>query len=437
MTIIDIVNITAFGIALSFIVNGLYQSFKRFNRWKLFLILSLLESLAVYFHVEEYSMLPIVVIVALYIDREIDNFMHAFFISCTAMLMFAVNVIFSGSVLLLMIFSGMHTISYHLLMSVFVLLNGIMVSFFLSPKAEFSLKFSSILHKLFWFNNINPITRIIIVFIEMAIMGFLSIIFPLSLRKDFETAKSILYIGFSVLLFLLVSIFFILIALETKKIQLENEKLTQNILEKKYKNMMQLHHYYDKLYRCLAQSIKTGNLKQIEVFFNQYIVKEQIHNKLSEQRKELDYIHDLLIKCLLLDMIDSLERMNQNLAEFHITSVYEYFEIKNIQSITLFRILSIFIYNALEELEYQKNGYMNVRMEQSSEKTIIQIENTLCHPPLDIAKLYQEFYTTKQNHYGMGLFMAKSLISHYPNIEHLTYLNPENLFVQLLIIHEK
>lgn len=97
----------------------------------------------------------------------------------------------------------------------------------------------------------------------------------------------------------------------------------------------------------------------------------------------------------------------------------------------LCEIVGIFLDNAIEEA-FAADKEVNVDIVDGINFIEISVSNT-CSTPLDMNRLTMDGYTTKGAGRGMGLAIAKSIVSRYKNILHITTYE-DNIFTQTIEI---
>ena len=109
-------------------------------------------------------------------------------------------------------------------------------------------------------------------------------------------------------------------------------------------------------------------------------------------------------------------------------------ELENIPGVKISdfcEIIGIFMDNAIEEAVVT-DKVINVDMREGSNFIEMSISNT-CTKPLDMQKLATDSYSTKGEGRGMGLAIAKKIISKYKNVLHVTTYK-DNIFTQTIEI---
>lgn len=416
LNLISTVNVLSFSIAYDLIVNSFYQANTRFNKIATFLIAFFIGIISVLLEVQSFNMMPVVLLSAACINREINSYRQSLFIAATSIIILSFLVLICGSTLLLML-KGNHNIEYNLLMCLFLIATGICFHIFSAKRVQNKYKL------------IKPVILFHTVYVEITILVFLSIIMPMALlinNSSIFQFVSYIVLGF-IILFLLLSLFYN-IFINHKKTVLENEKLADKIILEKHREILEFHHYYGKLYETISSMVEHGDLTQLRSYFKKYFSPIS-----SDVKEKINQIESELIKGMLLGVITSLSKKQKELRNFEVFSVYGKWKTVGIEEMELFKILTIFIENAIEEIEGQENGYINIFLNQDTENTYIKIDNTVIRE-INVSEIYRNGYTSKIKHSGTGLYLAERIINKHPNIEHINYVK-FNLFTQYLIIH--
>lgn len=118
--------------------------------------------------------------------------------------------------------------------------------------------------------------------------------------------------------------------------------------------------------------------------------------------------------------------------DLSVTGVIE--NIPGIKISDLCEIIGIFLDNAIEEAS-ASDKEISIDIKEGGSFIEISVSNT-CSTPPDMQRLATDGYTTKGTDRGMGLAIAKSIISRYKNILHITTYE-DNIFTQTIEIAYK
>lgn len=90
------------------------------------------------------------------------------------------------------------------------------------------------------------------------------------------------------------------------------------------------------------------------------------------------------------------------------------------------RVLCILIDNAIDAAKQCENKKINICFSQENNKKIIKIENSLLNKKIDIGKIYEKGYTSKEdvdNKHGLGLWTVRKVLSKNKKLELFTTVN--------------
>ena len=107
-------------------------------------------------------------------------------------------------------------------------------------------------------------------------------------------------------------------------------------------------------------------------------------------------------------------------------------------SLNICDILSVFLDNAIEEIENKKDPeiYIEVFYDEKDEELTFEISNTIYNKEIDLNKLPEKGYTTKSNGHGYGLALVSEIISANSRLENKTIIK-NNIFTQRLTLKLK
>lgn len=111
-------------------------------------------------------------------------------------------------------------------------------------------------------------------------------------------------------------------------------------------------------------------------------------------------------------------------------------EIKSVpmKILDLCEVLGIYIDNAIEAVKDLAEKHVKIKFLDDEEYITISVENNFDIKP-DMAKIYQNGYSTKGKNRGHGLTIARNILSRYKNVLYNTYVTDE-LFKQEIIIRK-
>jgi len=215
--------------------------------------------------------------------------------------------------------------------------------------------------------------------------------------------------------------------------QLENLSQYTAQLDADQKEMHKFKHDYRNILNSLNEiAIEDDNtdlkksLNELEGYSSKYF-----SNISMDDFKDLEYVSNTYIKSLLLGKFKIMKANNIDC----------YFECKsdianvNINIFDLIRIMGVSIDNAIESVKNQKEGKIKIILINSNDQLDIMIKNTITKN-IQINKIDNYGFTTKNNHSGLGLVNIQDIKKKYQNLL-VHYDVTDNLFSINFVISNK
>lgn len=206
-------------------------------------------------------------------------------------------------------------------------------------------------------------------------------------------------------------------------------------VEAMYDEIRSFKHDYHNVLISLNESIKTKDLTVIEQAYKQVLRKEGI--ALQEEQYSLTKLNNL--KTLPIKGVFSTHIINawQKKIKVHF-EVEDVIQDEPIEILDYIRITSILLDNAIEAAEKSVEPLLTiVFLSHHNKKEIrILIENSYVNEQLDIEKIFQKGYSTKEGDHGTGLATVEKILKEYPHVSLQTEVE-SFLFRQTLIIREE
>jgi len=215
--------------------------------------------------------------------------------------------------------------------------------------------------------------------------------------------------------------------------QLENLSQYTAQLDADQKEMHKFKHDYRNILNSLNEiAIEDNNtdlkkaLNELEGYSSKYF-----SNISMDDFKDLEYVSNTYIKSLLLGKFKIMKANNIDC----------YFECKSdidkvsINIFDLIRILGVSIDNAIEAVKNQKDGKIKIILMNSHDQLDITIKNTVTKN-IQINKIENYGFTTKNNHSGLGLVNIQDIKKKYQNLL-VHYDIIDNLFSINFVISNK
>lgn len=215
---------------------------------------------------------------------------------------------------------------------------------------------------------------------------------------------------------------------EYHQLLLHQQQLYIQNLEDIQQNMRTFKHDYKNMLSSLYLNSKEGNIKKIESLIQDMITDfdETIDSKMS-LTTQLSNITETELKSLLFKKLTDIYNKKIN---FHLEVLYPLHKNK-IQTIDLVRILGILMDNAIEEVEQNHHDLTLLLIQE--EKFLTVVVDNYVEKDIDIHKINTNGFSTKKDHYGIGLQSLETILSKYPNISHKISCR-NHRFVQEIII---
>jgi two-component system sensor histidine kinase AgrC len=222
---------------------------------------------------------------------------------------------------------------------------------------------------------------------------------------------------------------------ELKDNQLKELTAYVHQVESMYNDLRSFRHDYRNVLISLNESIKTKDLVVIENTYKQILASEGI--KLQDTQHslvKLNNLRTLPIKGVFSTHIISAWQKN---IDIHL-EVEDIIQNEAIDTLDYVRITSVLLDNAIEAAEKSAHPLITiVFLIDNDEKNIkIIIENSSEVERVEIAKIFQNGYSSKDMNRGIGLTNITKILENYPHISLQTESEPF-LFRQILIIKEE
>lgn len=144
---------------------------------------------------------------------------------------------------------------------------------------------------------------------------------------------------------------------------------------------------------------------------------EKYHQRLFNTTKQagdfLSIIEVLRSRIAVYSLLETMSRKAKKAGVlFSINLICEVTDII-LDDIDLCRVLGIVIDNAIEEAELSADKQVNLSFERKDENTIVLVISNTTKGDVDTKQIFQEGYTTKTNHTGIGLSQVMHILNTY------------------------
>lgn len=286
-------------------------------------------------------------------------------------------------------------------------------------------------HKLFssFFVDRRTTTFIILNFI------FVLVIILMQMHLVPNAPSIIVLINILLLLaYLAISLFIIsnAIKLQKAKIYLEQEKNYNKTLQISHDNICGFRHDFSNIIASIGGYVSTNDMIGLKKYYNQLLHDCQQENSLGSLSPKIvnspsvySVLADKYCKADKLGIMISLE----NLIDFNKLhmEIYEFT-----------RILGILMDNAIEASQECDEKIINVIImeEKNRNRQLLIIENTYKNKNINVDKIYEKGYSTKESNTGLGLWEVNKIISRHKNLTRFTSKN-EKFFRQQIEIYNE
>lgn len=214
--------------------------------------------------------------------------------------------------------------------------------------------------------------------------------------------------------------------LETKNQTVEFQKLYIKTLDDTIDKLRGFKHDYNNIVQVIGGYLALNNINGLKEFHRQMQSETRVINNILPLNSYL--IEAPALYGLLLSKISYSEIYDIN---FNIT-ISSPIRVQNVRIYDLCKILGILLDNAMEAALESEKKLVELSIKEDSEKNglVIEISNTF-HGEINMEKIFQVGYTTKNDHSGFGLWEVRKLLSKYYNCLLNTYVSG-NMFTQQL-----
>lgn len=262
----------------------------------------------------------------------------------------------------------------------------------------------------FFINQIDDKTILIFhLMLKIFIFIFLGIVSSLI----FEDVPGDTYHAILLIVVIILVIMFFIFKLNSKLIfKLEREKNMATIrnieaenINKEYKTVIKLKHYYTGLYRSTIRFIESNDMAGMKEYYDEHITPiSKNFTKELDDFEQIELIKISLIKSRLIELVNTVSLIPNAKLIININSVINSVTMKDKD---LFAILNIYIENAVDEIREQKKGTIKIYIEKTHESVKFLICNSLIG--------YNSSPKLESNNRGMKI--ADEIMAAYSNVE--------------------
>jgi len=274
-----------------------------------------------------------------------------------------------------------------------------------------------------------------VLLITIAFITFFALTYPISIKAKFDL-ETITYILVFICTIVFVSGFF-REKTRSDELSVEYDHLLNyvKVYEKEVNEKSKSHHEYKNQLIIIRDMLKDKNKKA------QKYISDLLEDSFSETDenllKNLQYIPDGGLKGLIYFKLSALKEKK---CQVHVL-VDQILENKKLWKtcldnlVDVSKIIGVFLDNAIEALEEEKEKYLIIDVEYEDKNLIFKISNS-CTKHIESNKLDVEGYSTKGSKHGYGLPLVKDIVNNNPLLSNKREQNGK-FFVQYLYIKQK
>jgi len=291
---------------------------------------------------------------------------------------------------------------------------AIIINFLLSIIA--TILYKSILSKKFnIFNFYDKTIKTISLISSLIILisyGYLMLMFKhLDLRLSY--LKTILILSMTIIIFVVIgTVFLILSHLKEIKINTEKKQIMERNtyikeLERKNNELRRFKHDYKNFLLSLSTSLNSNNVNNDAIQKLLKYADTNIDSNLTVENSNLYHMNDELIRGIIITklMLAKDKNIKTNFEIEQNTSIPKEF------SVEVTRILGILLDNAIDACSQTDNPELDFALVSFDDHIEFIVKNSIANKSdIDLGKIYNNGYTTKNNHSGLGLSTVKKMI---------------------------
>ena len=253
------------------------------------------------------------------------------------------------------------------------------------------------------------------------------------IEKGCEKMKTVVFISIHITLVIL----FVIDIIEMWKLVKQSRKITtledyNRVLLRVNDNISGFKHDFSNFIQALDGYVETNNMSGVRTMSSS-ILKECVETRNLEKLSP-NAIKDAAVYSIILKKYFLAQTKNVNMNIEILTDL----EISPKDSYTICRILAILLDNAIEAASQTEDGEINVRILKDGkvERKDIVIENTYSNKEVDLDKIFERGFTSKDNNlqgHGLGLWNIRKMLKNRSNLN--LYTSKGELFSQQLEIY--
>lgn len=212
------------------------------------------------------------------------------------------------------------------------------------------------------------------------------------------------------------------IKLETTERDLQNSEMHNKSLNELVDSIRLFKHDYNNVVHAIGGYVSTNDMEGLSKYYEGLAKDSKKVNQLENISP--DKINEPSIYGIFASKYQTAESKH---IEFNFDSMINYQNI-DMPVYDFCKILGILLDNAIEAAEESEEKRINITIRESkkSEVQFLSIENTYLNKNIDIEKIYEKNYSTKNRNSGLGLWEVKDIVDRNKNVSLVT--NKDDIF---------
>lgn len=272
---------------------------------------------------------------------------------------------------------------------------------------------------------INILFALIVIFMQMYLIGYYNDKLPLYI---------IIMNVLSLISYFFFSIYSMIKTMNLEKTQtdLEQEKLYNKALQILHDNIKTFKHDFSNILSGIGGYVETNDMAGLKKYYYQLLEDCNQVNNLTSLNP--DVINNPAVYTVLANKYYKADNLGITIS----LDSFINFDNLHMEIYEFTRILGILMDNAIEASSECDNKIVNViiREDKKQNRQLLVIENTYKNKDIDINKIYDKGFSTKEKNTGLGLWEVDKIIRKHKNLTRFTTKNNEFFKQQIEIYNE-
>jgi len=216
--------------------------------------------------------------------------------------------------------------------------------------------------------------------------------------------------------------------LEMKKREIEFQNLYINSLVELANSLRGFKHDFNNVVQSLGGYLALDDLEGLKKYYDQMLAETRYVNNLMPISSYLT--NNPALYGLLLSKISEAESKGINFNVNIMCDIYT----GSIKIYDFCKVMGVLLDNAIEAASESEKKYAEICVRESLDKTVVIIEiSNSFESNVDVTKIFENGFSTKEGHSGFGLWEVKSICSKHSDCQFNTTVT-KNIFTQTLKI---